>query len=156
MIAIQAIDHVVFRVTDVERVSRFYIDVLGARWEKKQQDIGLYQLRIGTALIDFVPVDGKLGRMGGAPPGAEGRNVDHVCFRVLPWDGEAILEHLGSMESMRRSSRATAPKARALRSTSPTPRETRSSSRDRRRRRRLPVPPIESARAPSAAGGGRR
>jgi glyoxylase I family protein len=95
MIAIQAIDHVVFRVTDVERVSRFYIDVLGARWEKKQQDIGLYQLRIGTALIDFVPVDGKLGRMGGAPPGAEGRNVDHVCFRVLPWDGEAILEHLG-------------------------------------------------------------
>jgi glyoxylase I family protein len=94
MINIQAIDHVVFRVTDLERVSRFYIDVLGARWEKSQEDIGLYQLRVGTALIDLVPVDGKLGRMGGAAPGAEGRNVDHVCFRVLPWDGDAILGYL--------------------------------------------------------------
>ena len=94
MINIQAIDHVVFRVTDLEKVARFYIDVLGARWEKKQESIGLYQLRVGTALIDLVPVDGKLGRMGGAAPGHQGRNVDHVCFRVLPWDGEAILADL--------------------------------------------------------------
>jgi len=94
MITITAIDHVVFRVRDLERVSRFYIDVLGARWEKKQEDIGLYQLRVGMALIDLVPVDGKLGAMGGAAPGREARNVDHVCFRVLPWDGEALLGHL--------------------------------------------------------------
>jgi glyoxylase I family protein len=94
LINIQAIDHVVFRVKDLDAVSRFYIDVLGARWEKKQKEIGLYQLRVGTALIDLVPVDGKVGRMGGAAPGAEGRNVDHVCFRVLPWDGKAILAHL--------------------------------------------------------------
>jgi catechol 2,3-dioxygenase-like lactoylglutathione lyase family enzyme len=32
--------------------------------------------------------------MGGAAPGKEARNVDHVCFRVLPWDGEAILGQL--------------------------------------------------------------
>lgn len=95
MISIQAIDHVVFRVVDLDRVSRFYIDVLGARWEKKQEDIGLYQLRVGTSLVDLVPVDGKLGRMGGRAPGSEGRNVDHVCFRVLPWDGNGILDHLG-------------------------------------------------------------
>ena len=96
MINIQNIDHVVFRVTDLERTARFYIDVLGARWEKKREDIGLYQLRIGTSLIDLVPVDSKLGRMGGGAPSTEGRNVDHVCFRVLPWDGEAVLEHLQS------------------------------------------------------------
>jgi catechol 2,3-dioxygenase-like lactoylglutathione lyase family enzyme len=94
MIKIQAIDHVVFRVRDLEKVARFYIDVLGAAWEKKQEDIGLYQLRIGSALVDLVPVDGKLGAMGGAAPGDEGRNVDHVCFRVLPWDGDAVLAHL--------------------------------------------------------------
>jgi len=94
MITITAIDHVVFRVRDLERIARFYIDVLGARWEKKQEDIGLYQLRVGMALIDLVPVDGKLGAMGGAAPGREARNVDHVCFRVLPWDGEALLGHL--------------------------------------------------------------
>jgi len=94
MINIQAIDHVVLRVVDLDRSARFYIEVLGARWEKKQEDIGLYQLRVGTALIDLVPVDGKIGAAGGLAPGREGRNLDHVCFRVLPWDGEAILGYL--------------------------------------------------------------
>jgi len=94
VITIQNVDHVVLRVSNLDKVARFYIDVLGARWEKKQEAIGLYQLRAGTSLIDLVPVDGKLGRMGGAPPGEGGRNVDHICFRVLPWDGEAILAHL--------------------------------------------------------------
>ena len=96
MINVQAIDHVVFRVVDLQRMTRFYLDVLGARWEKKQEAIGLYQLRVGNALIDLVPVDGKLGAMGGAAPGREGRNVDHVCFQVLPWDGKAILAHLAA------------------------------------------------------------
>lgn len=94
MINIQAIDHVVFRVVDLEKVADFYIQVLGARSEKKQDDIGLYQLRVGTSLIDLVPIEGKLGAMGGAPPGKDGRNVDHVCFRVLPWDGDSVLAHL--------------------------------------------------------------
>lgn len=96
MINLRDIDHVVLRVVDLERVASFYIDVLGARWEKKQEAVGLYQLRAGTSLIDLVPVDGKLGRMGGAAPGPEGRNVDHICFRVLPWDGDAVLAHLRS------------------------------------------------------------
>ena len=98
MINISAIDHVVFRVVDLETAASFYIDVLGARWEKKQEEIGLYQLRVGTALIDLVPVDGKLGAMGGAAPGKEGRNVDHVCFRVEPFDETALRAHLASLD----------------------------------------------------------
>ena len=94
MINLVNIDHVVLRVTDLDRVGRFYTEVLGARWEKSQEAIGLYQLRAGSSLIDLVPVESRLGRMGGAAPGAEGRNVDHICFRVLPWDGEAILAEL--------------------------------------------------------------
>ena len=94
MITIQNIDHVVLRVRDLEKMTRFYCDVLGARPEKNQEILGLYQLRVGTSLIDFVPVDERLGRSGGAPPGKEGRNVDHICFRVMPWNGEAVLEHL--------------------------------------------------------------
>ncbi|HEX8217193.1 MAG TPA: VOC family protein [Allosphingosinicella sp.] len=96
MINIEAIDHVVLRVVDLDRMIRFYTEVLGARVERKREEIGLYQLRVGSALIDFVPVCGRLGRMGGAAPGREGRNVDHVCFRVRPWDGEAILAELRS------------------------------------------------------------
>lgn len=94
MINIQDIDHVVFRVRDLNTMVNFYTDVLGAKFEKYQQGPGLYQLRVGTSLVDLVPVDGKLGRMGGAAPGTEGRNVDHVCFRVRPWDEAAILGHL--------------------------------------------------------------
>src|SRR5438093_7032420 len=93
-IAIRDIDHVVFRIADLEKVAAFWRDVLGATFEKHQEEIGLYQLRVGTSLVDLVPVDGKLGRMGGAAPGKEGRNVDHVAFRVPDWDEAAILAHL--------------------------------------------------------------
>ncbi|MFL6845866.1 MAG: VOC family protein [Allosphingosinicella sp.] len=94
MIRLAAIDHVVFRVADLDASLRFYTEVLGATVEKVQAEIGLWQLRAGSSLIDLVPLDGRLGALGGAGPGREGRNVDHVCFRVLPWDEPAILAHL--------------------------------------------------------------
>jgi len=91
------IDHVVLRVASLDRSVDFYVNVLGCAIERHQEAIGLMQLRAGRSLIDLVPVDGKLGRMGGAPPGLEGRNVDHLCLRVEPWDAGAITEHLQSM-----------------------------------------------------------
>lgn len=94
MFKIREIDHVVLRVVDVESMMKFYMDVLGCGLEKIQESIGLYQLRAGTSLIDLVPVDGELGRLGGAAPGVEGRNLDHFCLRIEPFDGDAILEHL--------------------------------------------------------------
>jgi catechol 2,3-dioxygenase-like lactoylglutathione lyase family enzyme len=96
VIRLAAIDHVVFRIRDLDASLRFYTEVLGASVEKVQATIGLYQLRAGSALIDLVPVDGQLGRTGGAAPGPEGRNVDHVCFRVLPWDEASIAAHLAA------------------------------------------------------------
>jgi glyoxylase I family protein len=94
MIHVRSIDHVVYRVTDLEKVASFYIDVLGATWERRREDLGLHQLRLGDALVDLVPADSQLGRLGGGPPARDGRNVDHVAFRVQPWDGDAILAHL--------------------------------------------------------------
>jgi len=91
------IDHVVLRVANLQRSVDFYLDVIGCSIERHQEAIGLMQLRAGRSLIDLVPVDGKLGRMGGAPPGLEARNMDHVCLRVDPWDAEAITEHLRTM-----------------------------------------------------------
>lgn len=96
MINLVALDHVVFRVSDVPAMLRFYETVLGARLERTLEEYGLYQLRLGNALIDLVDVDGKLGREGGAAPGEGGRNVDHVCLQVLPWDGESVLSHLSA------------------------------------------------------------
>ncbi|MEG3792243.1 VOC family protein [Lysobacter sp. CCNWLW3] len=88
------LDHVVLRVRDPEAMVAFYRDVLGCSVERRQDEIGLIQLRAGQSLIDLVGVDGKLGRMGGAAPGAEGRNMDHLCLRADPFDRAAILAHL--------------------------------------------------------------
>ena len=52
------------------------------------------QLRAGESLIDLVALDGELGRRGGAGPGKEGRNVDHFCLRIEPFDAEALAAHL--------------------------------------------------------------
>ena len=88
------LDHVVLRVTDLDRARDFYCDVLGCRVEVFQKKIGLLQLRAGDSLIDLVPVDGQLGRMGGASAGVEGRNMDHFCLRVKPFEAPAIMAHL--------------------------------------------------------------
>ena len=94
MFRLVAIDHLVLRVVDLDRMLRFYCDGLGCTIEKRQDNIGLIQLRAGNSLIDLVPIDGKLGSAGGAPPGKEGRNLDHFCLRVEPFDEVAIREQL--------------------------------------------------------------
>jgi catechol 2,3-dioxygenase-like lactoylglutathione lyase family enzyme len=96
MIRIREIDHLVLRVIDLEQMLRFYCDALGCTVERRVDNIGLVQLRAGSAMLDLVPVDGKLGSAGGAPPGKEGRNLDHFCFRVEPFDEAAIRAHLAA------------------------------------------------------------
>jgi glyoxylase I family protein len=90
------IDHLVIRTVDHAAMMAFYQEVIGCTLERTQEAIGLYQLRCGTALIDLVPVDGKLGRMGGAAPGAEGRNMDHLCLRIADFNAARVRAHLGS------------------------------------------------------------
>ena len=96
MISVREIDHLVLRVSDVTTMLAFYRDVLDCPVERRQDDIGLIQLRAGHSLIDLVPVDGALGRAGGAAPGREGRNLDHFCLRVEPFDESAIRAHLAA------------------------------------------------------------
>ena len=96
MIQILGLDHVVLRVSDVRRMTKFYCDVLGCRVERVREELGLTHLRAGESMIDFVAVEGELGRKGGAPAGAEGRNVDHFCLRVEPFDVTALVSHLAA------------------------------------------------------------
>ncbi len=91
---LRRLDHVVLRVRDVAAMQAFYCDVLGCTVEPRQDAIGLLQLRAGGSLIDLVTVEGSIGRAGGAAPGAEGRNMDHFCLQVAPFDRDAILAHL--------------------------------------------------------------
>jgi catechol 2,3-dioxygenase-like lactoylglutathione lyase family enzyme len=96
MIRIREIDHLVLRVVDLDKMLAFYCDALGCTVERRQDEIGLVQLRAGRSIVDLVPVDGKLGRMGGAAPGREGHNLDHLCFRVEPFDEPAIRRELAA------------------------------------------------------------
>ncbi len=84
---IRALDHVVLRVTDVERSIRFYSEVLGCREERRVERIGLVQLRAGTAMIDLVPSGGALAETG--------RNLDHFAVTIEPFDEAAMRAHLG-------------------------------------------------------------
>lgn len=90
MIRVRELDHAVLRVIDLDRMLYFYGEVLGCPLERARRDPGLYQMRAGRSLIDLVPVDGRIGRQGGAAPATEGRNMDHLCLRVDPFDAQAI------------------------------------------------------------------
>ena len=94
MLNIREIDHVVLRVKDIDAMRRFYCDVLGAVHLAYRPEFGMSHLRAGASMIDLVEVDGPAGRQGGAAPGKEGRNMDHLCLRIEPFDQEAIVAHL--------------------------------------------------------------
>lgn len=93
---IKQIDHVVLRIRDLNASLRFYRDVLGCPVDKVQDKIGLWQVRAGSSLIDLVPLDGTLGKIGGAGPAKEGRNVDHIALQIDSFDEPAIRAHLAA------------------------------------------------------------
>jgi len=93
---ILGLDHIVLRVRDMERMVAFWRDALGCEVEKVQAELGLVHIRAGATLIDLVDVAGKLGKEGGRAPEREGRNLDHFCLRVEPFDAAAIRARLKS------------------------------------------------------------
>jgi catechol 2,3-dioxygenase-like lactoylglutathione lyase family enzyme len=96
--AVLRLDHVVLRVRDLAIAERFYRAALGCIVARRRDDLGLVHLRAGASMIDLVSATGPLGRPGGAAAGSEGRNVDHVCLRVEPFDAAAIEAHLAAIE----------------------------------------------------------
>jgi glyoxylase I family protein len=95
-IAVAGFDHIVLRVRDKDRMVGFYRDVLGLAVDRDRPELGLTHIRAGSELIDLVTLDGPLGRVGGAGPGEEARNLDHFCLRVRPFDEAAIRAHLAA------------------------------------------------------------
>ena len=86
------IDHVVLRASDPAALERFYMEVLGCAFEKRQGTLA--QLRAGHALIDIVPADEAGPAHGTSSTG--GANLDHLCLRVAPFDAAAIAAHLAA------------------------------------------------------------
>jgi catechol 2,3-dioxygenase-like lactoylglutathione lyase family enzyme len=93
---ILGLDHVVIRCNDLAAMRRFYVETLGCQVEKNNEKLGLLHLRAGASLIDLISVDGELGRVGGAGPGVQARNVDHICLRIESFDEAALRAHFGA------------------------------------------------------------
>ena len=91
--SIVGIDHIVLRAREPGRVVAFYRDVLGCALEREQPDIGLTQLRAGRSLIDVVP---EVALAGASPGAGPGRNLDHLCLTIRPFDGEKLRAYLTS------------------------------------------------------------
>ena len=86
MLTLRAIDHLVLRVRDIDAMRRFYCEVLGAEHVAWRPRLGMSHLRAGAAMIDLVV----------AGDAAAGRNMDHFCLRVEPFDQDAIVAHLAA------------------------------------------------------------
>jgi ribosomal protein S18 acetylase RimI-like enzyme/catechol 2,3-dioxygenase-like lactoylglutathione lyase family enzyme len=97
VIRIGEIDHLVLRVVDLARMVEFYRGALGCEVVREDLAIGLIQLRAGKSLIDLIPVTGALGRVGGAAPGPEGRNLEHFCLTVTPFHEPTLRAHFTSL-----------------------------------------------------------
>ncbi|MCG9724076.1 VOC family protein [Vibrio brasiliensis] len=94
LINIIALDHIVLRTSQLAEMVHFYQDILGCSIERQKPDIGLTQLRAGSALIDIVTVDSELGKLGGKAPQQNGRNVDHFCLQVSAFDEQQLIDYL--------------------------------------------------------------
>jgi glyoxylase I family protein len=95
-IQVTGVDHIVLRVRDRDRMLAFYVDVLGLSVDRDRPELGLTHVRAGAQMIDLVTLDGPLGRLGGAAPGPEGRNLDHFALQVRPFDEAAIRAQLAA------------------------------------------------------------
>jgi len=93
---ILGIDHVVLRCRDMNRMRRFYTEVLGCTIARRNEPLGLIHLRAGSAQIDLLDMEGAMGKSGGPPPGVDGHNMDHVCLRIEAFDQAELRRHFAA------------------------------------------------------------
>ena len=89
-ITVAGLDHIVLITDNKPGMIEFYGTVLGCPVEREVPEIGLVQLRAGTALID-------LQDSHHASKGAGGelrRNLEHFCLALTSWDEEALINSL--------------------------------------------------------------
>jgi glyoxylase I family protein len=84
---VERIDHVVLRVRDLAGMVRFYEEALGFREERRIDTLQLVQMRAGASMLDLVANDAHV----------TARNMDHLCFRIEPFDRDAIVMRLAPL-----------------------------------------------------------
>lgn len=93
--ALLGIDHVVLLVDEMERALQFYVGVLGATIGFSYPKLAMEQLWCGAALIVLIDTSTPEGASA-RPPVAGGRNMDHVCLMLSPFQHDAMRQHLAA------------------------------------------------------------
>lgn len=88
---VERIDHVVLRVRDLAGMVRFYEQALGFKEERRLEKLQLVQMRAGASMLDLIAAERS------AEPAAGAANMDHLCFRVEPFDRDAIVTRLAPL-----------------------------------------------------------
>ncbi len=86
---VERIDHVVLRVRDLEAMAKFYEQVLGFSIVRRVERIKLIQMKAGASMVDLMQGNRPAPNSAGSDA-----NMDHVCFRIEPFDREDILARL--------------------------------------------------------------
>ena len=103
----RGIDHVVLKVTDIERTLHFYTEILGLALERVIEDLQIYQLRCGRNLIDL-----QVAPAGTLLAPRESRGIEHLCLMVqgdFAAVREALEKALGAAESSKLTWKAQTP-----------------------------------------------
>lgn len=82
---VERIDHVVLRVRDLAGMVRFYEEALGFREGRRIERLNLVQMRAGASMLDLVLSETQQARIP---------NMDHLCFRIEPFERDAIVMQL--------------------------------------------------------------
>ena len=81
---VERIDHVVLRCRDLGGMVHFYEQALGFNVERKLDRISLVQMRAGASLLDLIAAERP----------QDAANMDHLCFRIEPFDRDTIVSRL--------------------------------------------------------------
>lgn len=84
---VERIDHVVLRVRDLDGMVQFYERALGFKVERTLETLKLVQMRAGASLLDLIQSERP----------ASGGNMDHLCFRIEPFDRDEIVARLSPL-----------------------------------------------------------
>jgi len=89
------LDHIVLLVDDMEKALAFYRDVLGCRPAYSYPQFAMEQLWCGTELIVLIDTSQPNGEKA-RPEIAGGRNIDHFCISISPYEKDAMRAHLAA------------------------------------------------------------
>lgn len=87
------LDHIVYLVDDMAKALDFYRGVLGCVDGYSYPNIGMEQVWCGSALIVLWDITHP-GAAHGIPEVKGGRNVDHLCIALSPFDDDEMRQYL--------------------------------------------------------------